>query len=275
MNKNHQLTKGHKLGGHYEVVEVLGEDEYEILYLVKDLHLGENFFVLKELFLSAYATRNEEKSVEVMAKSKQFFEQTKEDVKKEVKSFIAEKSSVTPRLYGYFEENNTVYTIMEFVESAKDSSYLESKNQENKTVVSPIAEEKSKGSYWFLKLLILGALVMAGLMYYSYDMIQKDKERAKNKPINVTVTTEPMPHPTLKEKKEEPKEENLSTVQVVEDEKESLEGAAYIEEEEQAIEKEEDFSNIPKEEIYIDSEVESVEEVPSSETSFSLGTKIN
>ena len=321
MESSHQLPIGEKLGGHYEIVEVLGEDEFEILYLVKDLHLGEKKFVLKELFLSAYAFRNDEQDVQVMAKSKQIFEQTKVDVKAEVETLKLEKTMTTPRIYGYFEENNTVYSIMEFVKSVDDNTYLAVKNEEKEIRVTPmlnefvpeptvvivkrdeevekldIKKEKSSNSYWFLKLLILGALIMAGLMYYSYDMIQKDKEHAKNKPTNVTVTNEPMAHPTLKEKIEKVRDENLSTLEVPQEEvkTENLEGAAYIEEGELPPVAEEEFKNIPKAEIYVDSEVETIDEtvtpygeeispaprvveVPVSgekKPSFSLGTKIN
>ena len=335
MNRSHQLSVGHKLGGHYEIVEVLGEDEFEILYLVKDLHMGEKNFVLKELFLSAYAFRNDEQSVQVMAKSKQIFEQTKEDVKAEVETLKLAEAITAPTIYGYFEENNTVYTIIEFVKSVDDETYLAVKNEERQSTLTPTTpesvpeptvvvarrkeeeaeefvaieseskKEKGSNSYWFLKLLILGALVMAGLMYYSYDMIQKDKERAKNKPTHVTVSNEPLPHPTLSEKKVEPKEENTTRAKIVVDEvkKEPLEGAAYIEDGELPPAQEEDFAEVPKAEIYMDSEVETVvdevqehelppvvyeQEIPSAQPnvmgtpigeekkpSFSLGTKIN
>jgi hypothetical protein len=73
MEKRYYLPIGHKIGGHYEIVKVLGEDEFEILYLVKDLHLRGREFVLKELYLKAYSSRDKF-NVYTMAKSKAFFE---------------------------------------------------------------------------------------------------------------------------------------------------------------------------------------------------------
>ena len=108
MEKSNYLPIGHKVGGHYEIVKVLGEDDFEILYLAKDLHLLEKPFVLKELFLKAYSSR-ENVNVYTLAKSKSLFEETKQEVIAEISVLQKEASPRVAQVYGYFEENNTVY----------------------------------------------------------------------------------------------------------------------------------------------------------------------
>lgn len=289
MSKSYQLPIGHKLGGHYEVVQVLGEDDFEILYLVKDLHLGESFVVLKELFLTSYASRNEHYDVEVMAKSKQVFEQTKKDVISEIDLLKAKDTSDAPRVYGYFEAHNTIYTIMEFVNSSDLSAYLVANSQAQSVenvvekeephpkVISSSVEEKQEvkkekpKSTIFLKILIVSLIIFLGLAYYAYDMIQKDKERAKAKPAEVVVTTEPIKHPPLEDKTKEKEDENLSTLveEEIDENKIQPEGASYIEEGELPViptptplpepvvpEVVEDISLLPDAKIYTEEETE-------------------
>jgi len=262
MKKRHHLAIGAKLGGHYEIVQVLGEDEFEILYLVKDLHMGEQKFLLKELFLFSYAFRDDENNVQVMAKSKQLFEQTKKDMIAEIELLKRSDVSLSPKVYGYFEEHHTLYTIMEFINSSNLSVYLE-RNEANvqdeketpnekeilapDVVASPVkaaveveeveVEKEKPKSKIFLKILIVSVLLLLVLFYYAYNMIQKDKERAKNRvTTEVTVVTEPknnppLDHPPL-EDKTKVSEENLSLVVEAKEEPENKipEGASYIEE---------------------------------------------
>ena len=271
MEKSHHLAMGQKLGGHYEIVKVLGEDDFEILYLVKDLHMGDKKLVLKELFLSAYASRNEDASVQIMAKSKQAFEQTKKDVVVEIESIRSSQAQTSPEVYGYFEENNTLYTIMEFINSSDLSAYLQVNSQSEtaepevvlalkKVKQEQVHEEKEEKpkSKIFLKLLIIGAILLIGLLYYSYDMIQKDKERTKNKSVQVVVKNEPIKHPPLEDKTKEKEEENLSSIPEVKEERVKPEGASYIEEGDipaVPVVPVEEVVEVPQTEIYIDTDV--------------------
>lgn len=263
MSINEHLAVGEKLAGHYEVLHVLGEDTFEIVYLVKDLHMGDEKFVLKELFLSEYASRGEQNHVDIPAKAKQSFEQTKQDIMQEVQT-LREQKLHSPQYYGYFEENNTLYTIMEFINTSNLSAYLNTQSdssqeeigtkvtQEN-TQATPSTPKETKEkpkSKFFLYVLLISLLIFLGLLYYSYNMIEEDKLRAKNRsnePVNQVEPTV-MKHPPLADKtqttetpmmetedkvkpQETQSEENVSNTTPEINENTILDGASYIDEE--------------------------------------------
>lgn len=230
MGTQHHLASGEKLAGHYEIIQVLNEDDFEILYLVKDTHLADEKFVLKELFLSAYTSREEGNRVSVPAKAKQSFEQTKQDIKEEVEKLKSEPRNNAPKYYGYFEENDTLYTIMEFVNSADTSPYLAATTEEvtkevfqeeitpkevkQKTIkTKEIPKEKPK-SRFFLKVLIVSLLIFVGLLYYSYNMIQEDKAQAQKRAtqaLNPVESKTVIKHPPLADKRVKSEAEPLQT----------------------------------------------------------------
>jgi len=271
--KNHYLPVAFKLAGHYEIVELLGEDEFEILYLVKDLHMGEKLFVLKELFLPSYASRNEDNSLNIMAKSKQIFEQTKKDVIAEIELLKTTEEKKSPELYGYFEEHNTLYTIMEFMNDSNISSYLEidSENErEEEMVVEEVAkeettvatiepivepstlEEEKPKSTLFLKILIVCVVIFLGLAFYGYQMLQEEKQRIKEKSEQHSVTVikgSVLPHPTL-ENRDDDKEEKPPVEVAVKEINSSSNGAEYIELTEEDEIESDVLAGVPKEEIY-------------------------
>jgi len=264
--KNHYLPVAFKLAGHYEIVELLGEDEFEILYLVKDLHMGEKLFVLKELFLPSYASRNEDNSLNIMAKSKQIFEQTKKDVIAEIELLKTTEEKKSPELYGYFEENNTLYTIMEFMNDSNLSPYLEVNTQneieeevEEEETIEPIVEtstveEEKPKSTLFLKILIVCVVIFLGLAFYGYQMLQEEKQRIKEKSEKTSVTVikaSTIPHPPL-ENRDEDKKEKPPVETSVKEINSSSNGAEYIElTDEDEVEVESDvLVGVPKEEIY-------------------------
>ncbi len=204
MESNHYLSIGTKLGGHYEIEKVISEDDFEILYLAKDLHKRGEYVVLKELFFKAYSHR-EDREVKTLAKSKIIFEETKKEVIKEVEELLTNPSTEEVATYGSFEENNTVYTIMEFINNPNLDGYLkinkiektseitntESLNSDvmNEQIIEPTPKkrvhvekkEKPKSSI-FIKILITSLLVCIGLGYYAYNMIKEDKQKIKARP---------------------------------------------------------------------------------------------
>jgi len=277
--KNHHLPVGFKLAGHYEIVELLGEDEFEILYLVKDLHLAEKLFVIKELFLPSYASRNEENSLTIMAKSKQIFEQTKQDIIAEIEVLKTNEEQPSPKVYGYFEENNTLYTIMEFVNDSDISSYLELKSQNKMeeqvaeeeiilpTIETSTVEEQKPKSTLFLKILIVCVLIFLALAFYGYQIVQEEKERIKEKSERNSVTVikrTVIPHPPLEsrdEKREEDKKEESAAKNVANEQNSSASSnnvsnepasneAEYREPTEEEGEEADLLEGVPKEEIY-------------------------
>ena len=147
MENSKYLPIGLKLGGHYEIVNILGEDDFEILYKVKDLHRLNTPYVIKELFLNAYSLRNDDNQLYTPAKSKYVFEETKKEVIEEIQLLLKENSQPN-HIIGYFEENNTIYTIMEFIDNHNLNIYLNYfKKSSEKTVETPkkeIEKEKKK-----------------------------------------------------------------------------------------------------------------------------------
>ncbi len=265
MVESYYLPEGHILGGHYEIVKVLGEDEFEILYLVKDTHRLGSLFVIKEFFLKSYASREENNSVKVKAKSKILFEETKKEMIEEITAAQKNTQSNHVQTYGYLEENNTVYTIMEFVNNSNVEHYLEggiNKEEKDEIVLPPIEEhnkkesiakqegveieesvskkeEKKPKSYLFLKILSVSVLIMLGLAYYSWNMIKEDKRRAREQHVSVVAEIE---RPALNDvdeqnkesiKKEEPKSEDKKEEPKLDEKKERPFNASYIEEGEQ------------------------------------------
>ncbi len=226
MQESKHLSSGENLGGHYEIVKVLGEDDFEILYLVKDRHLKDKLFVLKELFLEGISFRDANGTLHAPAKSKYVFNETKKEVILETDRLQKSDDNQDVETYGYFEEHNTVYIIMEFSNEANLEHYLNVEPSENMVeeedseMVSPSLEEasleqnesvtqepitktlKEKKSPRFLIGLIVLVAIFSGLAYYAFKMIEKDKEKSKKRPSNTTVevipvTPRPMSHPTL------------------------------------------------------------------------------
>jgi len=74
------LPISYKIGGHYEIIKVLGDDEFEIVYIVKDIHRLETLFVIKELFLKEYCFRDEQNGIYILEKSKESFQKTKKNL---------------------------------------------------------------------------------------------------------------------------------------------------------------------------------------------------
>jgi len=237
MEKSIYLSSGEKLGGHYEIIEVLGNDDFEILYLARDRHLGEKLFVLKELFLKDLSLRDEDGSVYTLAKSKYIFEETKKEVVLENRRLQESNKEREIQIYGYFEENNTIYTIMEFINDANSlDHYLNIKStkkeeeialpplgdlgkEEPKNNVAKSVKKEKKKSTIFLKVLIVSVLIFSALAYYAFKIIQEDKAKSQEKPSTTTVevipnTPKPIHHPPLTNR-----DKNKSTLNIDEDKK--------------------------------------------------------
>jgi len=266
-NKQH-LPIGVQLGGHYEIIEVLGEDNFEILYLVKDTHRLQALFVIKELFLNNISLRTQDNTIHTLEKSKHIFEETKKELIIEAQKLQKnnyKKDNI--QTYGYFEENNTVYIIMEFINDMGLSSYLNVQpKKENKKIPSTVKEvyelkkEKPKSTI-FLKVLLVSLLIFLGLGFYAYKMIEENKEKAKEKPT-VVIKNTPLQHPELTNRADNHQKIESSTTinQKEENDKTVPNGAEYITEENANIKEKEIANGVPKDEIYINNEIEEIVE---------------
>jgi hypothetical protein len=214
--QNEYLPIGYKIGSHYEIVKVLGDDEFEIVYVVKDIHRLETLFVIKELFLKEYCFRDEQNGVYILEKSKESFQKTKENLIFEVNIIKERRERNRVQTYGYFEENNTLYTIMEFINSAEISNYLKIipkksiKEREPKPKVKIEREERKEKpkSYLFLKMLIASIVLFIVLVLYSFNMIEEDKNRPRENSVATAVKKTVIPHPVLTDRTQKEKIES-------------------------------------------------------------------
>lgn len=273
MKNSKYLSSGENLGGHYEIVEVLGEDDFEILYLVKDRHLKDRLFVLKELFLNALSIRDEDNLVYTPAKSKYIFEQTKKEVILETNRLEEASQKQEIETYGYFEENNTVYIIMEFKNDSNLDNYLQVKFQKeddikderelisaSKDIKNKDIKKDSKKFPPFLIGLIFLLSIFMGLAYYAFTLIEDDKSKLQDKPSTTTVEVlphkpKPMNHPVLTTRDNSTKEQ---PVKVVKNETNQTHEEVFV-----------DNGTVayipPNSEVYIEENITSLEGVPKAE----------
>ena len=280
MENSKYLPIGLKLGGHYEIVNVLGEDDFEILYAVKDLHRLNTPYVIKELFLNSYSLRDERHQLYTPAKSKYVFEETKKEVIEEIQLLL--KESVQPsHIIGYFEENNTIYTIMEFIDNHNLNIYLNDFKKSSKKSLESIStpekkvenlpsikvlEEKvdrrNKSKSSFFQKLLMGTLLLFSLLgLYAYYMITSQGhkiEEEQNNNVKVVVKNHPtaVHYPPLVDRNKEQIEVNSSQTEQTQNatraqdnQTTTLKGDSFGE-----------FNNTIDELVYMDSETEEIDE---------------
>ncbi len=118
------LHPGSILNGRYIVGHVLGQGGFGITYIAKDYQTGERV-AIKEYLPSEFAGRNGN-SVQAFSKDqKENFEYGKEQFLAEAKTlaaFIGDEHIV--RIYNFFEENNTAYFAMEYVDGLALDKYM-------------------------------------------------------------------------------------------------------------------------------------------------------
>jgi serine/threonine protein kinase len=111
------LDIGYKIKDHYEIQKVLGQGGFGIVYLVKDTERLNNIFVIKELFAKEFSFRKrDERKVTHKPKAITLMKKIKEGIIREVKILSQIENENVVQAYGYLEENNTLYSIMEYIE---------------------------------------------------------------------------------------------------------------------------------------------------------------
>ena len=269
MESDNYLPTGAIVGGHYEIVDVLGEDAFDILYLVRDNHRRGSFFVLKELFLETFSSRRGE-SVYTIPEAKGVFEKRKQEIIKEVnQSKRVRQRDDEVKTYGYIEDNNTIYTIMEFTNNSDLTNYLQFHPKDE--IILPSLEELTakpksdkKKSSIFLKILIVTVIIGIALALYANKMIKEDREKSENRP-KVVVTQTPIHHPPLKSRESDDdaqlqeKTTQKSNEQKSETSLDNSNEKTYISVDESTLySKEETTDNIKEDGIYIDNEIEEI-----------------
>lgn len=126
----HQLAPGTVLHGRYRVGVILGEGGFGITYIGRD-ELLDSRVAVKEFYLSGYVSRNNTISNEVSASIGKY-EKTFNDYRAKFinEAKVLAKFSDEPGIVSvkdFFEENNTVYIVMEYIEGETLQSYLSRK----------------------------------------------------------------------------------------------------------------------------------------------------
>ena len=192
------LPFGTVIADKYEVIDILGKDDFEILYLVRDIHRKGSFFVLKELFLETFSSRKDG-LVFTVPEALSVFYKRKKQIIEEVNIQRLNSKDNEIKIYGYEDENNTIYTIMEFSSNAGLEKYLQfvPKNTESlPTLVELLSKEnKSSRISFFLKALLFIGLCLA--IFYAYLFFQ---ESIIEKQLEESAT---MDYPVLKERTSE------------------------------------------------------------------------
>ena len=165
------LVNGTTIGGHYEIIDVLGEDDFEILYLVKNIHRDGSFFVIKELFLEVFSERKGN-NVETIPEALGVFNKRKAEIITELDNLHRRHIEGEIKVFAYFEENGTIYSCMAYTPNAKVEDYLQFEPKEDTKL--PLLEElvktdkeKKKGS----SLLLIGAglITVAGGFFLLFN----------------------------------------------------------------------------------------------------------
>ena len=124
----HGLPAGTILNGRYIIGKVLGQGGFGITYTARDHQTGE-IVAVKEFFPDSMATRTEHTNVTPFSGDRgESFVYGKECFLREAQTmaeFIGNPNIV--RVYSYFEENDTAYFVMEYVDGQSLQDYLKAK----------------------------------------------------------------------------------------------------------------------------------------------------
>ena len=125
-----ELSAGITLHDRYRISQKLGEGGFAVTYLASDLELDQNV-VLKEYFPYTLSVRDEDGNVRpVPGEKAAWFYQGKERFLKEAKiqASLFDIPGVV-KVLGYFEERDTVYEVMEWINGITLRKYLENNGE--------------------------------------------------------------------------------------------------------------------------------------------------
>ena len=143
------LPAGTVLNGRYILGRTLGQGGFGITYVAKDHKTG-NLVAVKEYFPETLATRTNDKTISAYTDQREEnFSYGKECFLKEAETlaqFIGNPNIV--RVYSYFEENNTAYFVMDYVDGVSLRDYLKEQGkiswEKAKELLFPIMDALSE-----------------------------------------------------------------------------------------------------------------------------------
>ena len=143
------LPAGTILNGRYILGRTLGQGGFGITYVAKDHKTG-NLVAVKEYFPETLATRTNDKTISAYTDQREEnFSYGKECFLKEAETlaqFIGNPNIV--RVYSYFEENNTAYFVMDYVDGVSLRDYLKEQGkiswEKAKELLFPIMDALSE-----------------------------------------------------------------------------------------------------------------------------------
>lgn len=118
------LPEGTVLAGQYTIEKVLGQGGFGISYKARD-HKNNIDVAIKEFFPDTLAYREHTKVISYPGERTENYEYGKQSFLEEAKTlskFIGCENIV--RIYSYFEENQTAYFVMEFIEGVSFDKYI-------------------------------------------------------------------------------------------------------------------------------------------------------
>ena len=125
LNINTQLQNGK-----YRIEEILGQGGFGITYLATQVGLNRKV-AIKEFFMKEYCNRDEATSSVSLGTvgSRDVVMRFREKFIKEAQNIAALNHPHIIRIYDVFEENNTAYYVMEYLDNASLSEYLKQKGR--------------------------------------------------------------------------------------------------------------------------------------------------
>ena len=164
----YQLTAGHLLHDRYSILKTLGQGGFGITYLALDNKLHQEVCI-KELFISGSSTRGTNMTVQSQGGSDFSFSEFVDRFIQEARQLAKFQHPNIVRVMDIFEENDTAYSVMEFV---KGETLKEKIQREG-----ALEEKDSKA--------LINQLLDAVSMVHDKGMLHRDI-----KPDNILITPE-------------------------------------------------------------------------------------
>ncbi|WP_052501605.1 protein kinase domain-containing protein [Thiomicrospira microaerophila] len=141
---NHRtLPQGYQLGD-YVIEDLLGQGGFGIAYLAKDIHLH-NHVVIKEYFPTELVTRDGQTVSPFGTTGQDDFERGMQRFVEEGRALARFNHPAVVRILKYFQQNNTAYLVMEFIDGEALDQYLKRKGTLTPEVVEHLASELLDG----------------------------------------------------------------------------------------------------------------------------------